>query len=201
MTFQYANSDHPPPPSPLPISFTLTAPEKTDIWREPPGTERFNAPILYQKFDSLSDFKRARVVVQAEWKLQYDQAGLILVLNHADGSKKWVKSGVEFVNGAANASTVSCDRWADWSLVPLEGPSLTVEMERKVKNGKPTDTLCVFVVQGVERRVVREVAWAFEGTDTAHGWVGVYAARPGNEDGQESKALEVSFDHFLVESA
>ena len=30
------------------------------------------------------------------------------------------------------------------------------------------------------------------------GWVGVYAARPGKED---DKALETSFDHFLVETA
>ena len=123
------------------------------------------------------------------------------MINHADGSKKWVKTGIEFVDGTVNASTVSCDRWADWSLSPLQGSGLTVEMERKIRDGQPTSTLCVLIVQGVERRIVREVTWAFEGTDGAEGWIGVFAARPGKESGQESKALEVQFDHFLVETA
>ena len=37
-------------------------------------------------------------------------------------------------------STVACDRWADWSLLPLPtatsgGTSVTVEMEREVLEG------------------------------------------------------------------
>ena len=95
------------------------------------------------------------MVVQADWKMLYDQAGLILVLNQSDGSKRWVKTGIEYVNDAPHASTVSCDRWADWSLLPLDGTGLTVEMEREVKDGKLTSTLWVYVVQGVERKPVR----------------------------------------------
>jgi hypothetical protein len=35
---------------------------------------------------------------------------------------KWIKSGVEFYNGAPMVGTVACDRWADWSLAPLPLP-------------------------------------------------------------------------------
>jgi hypothetical protein len=33
------------------------------------------------------------------WEKKYDQGGVILVLNTADGGQKWVKSGIELTHG------------------------------------------------------------------------------------------------------
>lgn len=189
--FKFSNTDQ-TPPSELPIDFTITAPPGTDIWKKPPSTNAFNAPILHHTIP-VSSFAKARVAVTADWKHLYDQGGLILVLPQADGSKKWIKTGIEFVDGKAMISTVVTDRYADWSLQPLPqagGNSVTVEMERAGVS------LWVYVIQGVERRPIRKVAWVFEeGNVKGECWVGAYAAKPSQEGGD----LEVTFGHLVVE--
>jgi len=163
MTFHYFHptSPNPPtPPSPLPATFTLSAPPGTDIWRKPPHLDSFNAPILYRTL-ALSSFRRARVSISAEWKTRFDQGGLCLILPSpatATDERKWLKTGIEFFHGGPHVSTVACDRWADWSLVPAaSGAAVTVEIEREFVHGEPTSTLRVYVVEGLERRPVREV--------------------------------------------
>jgi len=42
--------------------------------------------------------------------------------------RKWVKTGIEFTHGKPHVSTVACDRWADWSLLPMEGEKVTVSI-------------------------------------------------------------------------
>ena len=119
---------------------------------------------------------------------------------------KWVKTGIEMYNGLPNVSTVACDRWADWSLVPLTGTTTaTVEMEREVKDGELTSTLWIYMVDGEERRPLREVSWIFEsaegdaGTDDC--WVGIYAAKPTKDEDDKSHHLQVVFNHVDVETA
>ena len=115
-------------------------------------------------------------------------------------------------------STVACDRWADWSLLPLPtatsggtsgGTSVTVVMEREVLEGVGGSTLCVYVVEGVEKRVVREVTWVFEevnGEGEEEGeldgecWVGVYAAKPTKDEGDGGRELSVEFGGLVVET-
>ena len=48
---------------------------------------------------------------------------------------------------------------------------------------------------------MREIKWAFmEGRDEEDIWVGVYAAKPTPEDGEDDeKALEVSFSDLVIE--
>lgn len=113
-----------------------------------------------------------------------------------DGAHKWVKTGIEFVNGHANVSTVAADRWADWSLLPLAnkgGNSVTVEMVRE-----DDGSLWIYVIEGVERKLIREVTWVFEdaGRNDRECWVGAYAAKPS----KEGEALTVSFGHLVIET-
>lgn len=195
--FTFTNTDR-EAPSTLPTEFTITAPPSTDIWRKPPSTHSFTAPILH-RIIPLSTFSKARVAVSAKWGTRYDQGGLVLVLPQPDGTKKWIKTGIEFVNGRAHVSTVAADRWADWSLLPLandEGSSATVEMAKE-EDG----SLWIYVIEGVERRPIREVTWVFE--DAGHKgdverecWIGAYAAQPS----AEGKGLEVSFGHLVIET-
>lgn len=96
-----------------------------------------------------------------------------------------------------------------------------MEIEREVVNNatkgeKRTSTLWIYIVEGrggsrEKRRAVREVSWVFEDVarneeeeDGAAGkqrecWVGVYAAKPNENEGDE-EGLEVVFEGLEVET-
>jgi regulation of enolase protein 1 (concanavalin A-like superfamily) len=59
-----------------PEAFTLTAPPRTDLWRKPPGRDTSTAPILFTALRF--PFVSAEVTVVANWKLEWDQAGLVI---------------------------------------------------------------------------------------------------------------------------
>jgi regulation of enolase protein 1 (concanavalin A-like superfamily) len=177
--FKYANSSQ-TPPSRAATQFQLTVHASKDIWRKPgpPKIEVFNAPILYKSF-ALSFFQRVRVTVSAPWSTLYDQGGLVFILpESSDGTRKWIKSGIEFYKNEVYVSTVVADRWADWSLVQTglkDGNEVTLEFERNKEEG----TLWIYVVDGDKKIPVREVTWILsEGGDDKECWVGVYAAKP-----------------------
>jgi hypothetical protein len=108
---------------------------------------------------------------------------------------KWIKTGIEWYYGKPYISTVGCDEWADWSVVPIpsfggeggeERPTATVEARRERDVlGK---SLWVYWIQkgedGKEERVpLREVNWFFAEDE---GWsigVGGYVARPTKDGG------------------
>ncbi|PLB35563.1 uncharacterized protein BDW47DRAFT_110312 [Aspergillus candidus] len=192
--FHYANSSDPVPGdgNNLPSQFTINVPSQTDIWTKPPTTTRFNAPILYRPIP-ISSFQRMRVNFTANWEHQYDQGGLIFVLNGTDGSRKWIKTGIELVDGRPRLSTVTCDRAADWSLVSVpEGTrGATVEAVRA-----KDDSLWIYLVEdGEQRSPLREVTWALEETGVRDLWVGVFGARPSAEGGD----LVVGFRDFVLD--
>ena len=191
MSWNFANY-HNDPPKELPNDFTISAKAKTDLWAKPPSTHSFSAPILYQEIQ-LSSFKKARVAVSADWKELYDQGGICIIINKADGSRKWLKTGIEYVENAPHISIVATDRWSDWSLRPMPsegGTGATIEMARE-KDG----SLWVYLLEGVRRSPLREVTWFFEGDGKEDCWVGVYAAKPGG-----SADLEVGFSHLVIET-
>ena len=193
----------------LPPNFTIKASPGTDMWRKPPSLDAFDAPICYRAI-KLSSFRRARVTISADWKALFDQGGLCLILpRHAQdeveaSTRKWIKTGIELYNGSPHVSTVACDRWADWSLWPLDGNEATIEMERELVDSRLTSTLWVYLVKGNERKPIREVTWVFhpegDGEDNDC-WVGLYAAKPTKDGGDEDRQLEVVFDWFHVETA
>lgn len=194
--YQFINSSQSVPDAKdLPINFSIRAPPSTDVWAKPPATHRFNAPILYKTLP-LKSFKRARVSVVAEWKVLYDQGGLIIVINGQGGEaqRQWIKCGIEYTHDKTHISVVAKDRWADWSLiaVPSGGQAATIELVREEDN-----TLWVYLVEGVSRVPLREVTWAFDQEKTAECWIGSYAARPSSSATDD---LVVDFRHLIVES-
>lgn len=172
----------------LPSEFSITAPPATDIWAKPPSTFRFNAPILYQPIRPAS-FKRAQISLNANWKDLYDQGGLILVLDSVDEGRKWIKTGIELAHGKPHVSTVTKDRWADWSLLPIPsgGAAVTIEMVKGEGN-----KLWIYLVEATQKLPIREVTWAFEGIQDC--WVGVYAAKP-----SKGEELVVNFEQAVIE--
>ena len=79
-----------------------------------------------------------------------------------------------------------------------------MEIEREVVDGQPTSTLWVYVLEGQERRPVREITWVFDGDGDPgndQAWIGVYAAKPTKDEDDDSRALEVTFRDFVVETS
>jgi regulation of enolase protein 1 (concanavalin A-like superfamily) len=77
--------------SPAKNSISFKTNPKTDIWRTP-REHRKNAHFFYQ--DVSGDFL-VSVKFKGDYKSQYDQAGIMLRV----GDEKWLKSGIEMING------------------------------------------------------------------------------------------------------
>jgi regulation of enolase protein 1 (concanavalin A-like superfamily) len=57
-------------------AFELSAPPHTDLWRKPPAADTATAPILFTALRY--PFVSAEVTVSADWRLEWDQAGLVI---------------------------------------------------------------------------------------------------------------------------
>ena len=204
-SFEALNYDHPIPKD-LTQSFVITCPPSTDLWDKPgvkpkdptqptaPPTHSSNAPIIYRRA-TVSYFRSARVTVSGPWETQYDQGGLaLLIIDPSTPRYRWVKTGIEFVHGVANVSTVATDGWSDWSLRPsVTEASATVEMV-----SEEDGSLWIYLIDGEGgRSPMREVTWwgALDGETEV--WVGVYAARPDPEG--RGGELEVRFSGLKIE--
>lgn len=195
--FKYAHYHGTPLPAST-TSFTITTKSGVDIWRKPPSTHVFNAPMLYKPLP-ISRFLRTRVKVSGEFQTQYDQGGIVFIMPQEDGSYKWIKSGIEFYEGQPFVSTVAADNWADWSLAEMNqerGKELALELERNPLE----DTLCIYIVNGTQRVPVREVTWAlYDPKGDAECWVGVYVGKPTANAAGVEDTLEVSFKDFQID--
>ena len=115
--------------------------------------------------------------------------------------------GIEFFNNKPHVGIVACDRWADWSLLPIEGSSATIEIARESgTDGKLSSALWVYLIEGAERKPLREITWVFEnadakGADIEECWVGLYAAKPKENEARPDEALKVFFTHLDVETS
>ncbi|CAM4968110.1 unnamed protein product [Rotaria socialis] len=104
----------------------------TGFWRKTYyGLERDNGHFYYRSMDAEQSFT-ATVNLEADYKVLYDQAGLMI----RNDAYNWLKCGTEYVDGRYHASVVvTVNGWSDWSLVPLEKPPspfrLRVKRERE----------------------------------------------------------------------
>lgn len=190
--FRQVHLNHPIPN--LDSAFQITCSPATDIWDKPPSTHSFNAPIIYAT-TTVGSFKSARVKVSASWKDKYDQGGLCLVIQTPE-TTRWVKTGIEFLNGEPNVSTVAKDHWADWSLRPLLSESTnaaTVEIE----NAADGSLWVWLVASNSQKTPLREVTWWGDLEKGTECWIGVYAAKPAPHG--EKDDLVVSFDELSIE--
>ncbi|KAI9883203.1 MAG: hypothetical protein M1823_005029 [Watsoniomyces obsoletus] len=180
--------------------FQITTSSSTDIWRTPPSRDDFSAPVL-QRSLPVNEFRSVRVTVQkSEWIQLYDQGGLVITFPQKDGVKpKWVKGGVELMDGKPRVAVVATDRWSDCALQVHSSESVTIEFQREIKEGKVGAKLWVWVVDGEKRSLIREITWVFEEGETSDGTmtVGAYAARPHSGSGE----LVVHLSGFEVKTA
>ncbi|MBB6096687.1 hypothetical protein HNR42_000099 [Deinobacterium chartae] len=73
----------------------------------------------------------ATVRFRGDYRDLYDQAGLLLRLD----PERWIKCGVEYVEGRQLLSVVVTHGFSDWSVTPLEGQpeEITLRLERRAE--------------------------------------------------------------------
>ena len=97
-----------------PKTFVMQVPAKTDYWRITHyGFTVDDAPFYYATYGGEFEVK---VKITGVYKTTFDQMGLMLRTDH----KNWIKTGVEFVDGKQNVSTVVTHNTSDWSVIELD---------------------------------------------------------------------------------
>ncbi|MGO4839299.1 DUF1349 domain-containing protein, partial [Rhizobiaceae sp. 2RAB30] len=110
-TFAWLN----PPPSWQgdETALELTTGEATDFWRHTfYGFLRDNGHAFLRPV--AGDFT-ASATVMGDYEHLYDQAGLMLRIDH----RTWIKTGIEFTDGLMHFSVVVTREVSDWSVIPL----------------------------------------------------------------------------------
>ncbi len=88
----------------------------TDYWRiSHYGFTVDDAPFYYAEYGG--EFE-AKVKVSGDYKVRFDQAGMMIRLDH----ENYIKTGIEFVDGKYNLSTVVTHKTSDWSVISIDKP-------------------------------------------------------------------------------
>ncbi|MDO1446553.1 DUF1349 domain-containing protein [Rhodocytophaga aerolata] len=99
----------------------------TDFWRITHyGFIRDNGHFGYIAKEG--DFV-ATVKVSGHYQDQYDQAGLMIRIDE----QNWIKTGIEYVDGAQQVSAVVTRQFSDWSVVPRKDnpPAIWLKLIRR----------------------------------------------------------------------
>lgn len=89
---------------------------KSDYWRiSHYGFTVDDAPFYYAEYGG--EFE-AKVKISGDYKVRFDQAGMMIRLDH----ENYIKTGIEFVDGKYNLSTVVTHGTSDWSVISLDRP-------------------------------------------------------------------------------
>ena len=97
-------------------TLTMRVTGQSDYWRiSHYGFTVDDGPFLYAERGG--EFE-AKIKVKGAYKDRFDQAGLMLRIDH----ENWIKAGIEFVDGHYNVSAVVTHGKSDWSVIKLEKP-------------------------------------------------------------------------------
>ena len=121
------------------------------------------------------------VKISGSYKTRFDQMGLMLRIDE----EHWIKTGIEYVDGVYNFSTVVTDVYSNWSVIELNGKpeSIWIKAVRRI------DAVEIFYsLDGVKYKM-SNVAYL---SDKKPVMVGMMAASP---DGDGFDAL---FEDFFV---
>lgn len=160
-------------------TFVMQVPAKTDYWRITHyGFTVDDAPFYYATYGGEFEVK---VKITGNYKTIYDQMGLMLRIDH----KNWIKTGVEFVNGKQNVSTVVTHNTSDWSVVELDKAPKSVW----IKAVRRLDAVEVFYsFDDKEYKVIRTCYLE----DNCPVQVGIMGASP------DGDGFEAIFENFKV---
>ena len=160
-------------------SLTMNVTPQSDYWRiSHYGLTVDDAPFLYTMRGGEFEVK---VKVTGDYTARFDQAGLMLRIDH----ENYIKAGIEFVDGKYNLSTVVTHHTSDWSIIALDRPVPFVW----IKAVRRLDAIEVFYSFDDVTYTLMRNAWM---PDNHPIMVGVMAACP---DGNGFKAR---FDNFSI---
>lgn len=95
---------------------TMSVTPQSDYWRiSHYGFTVDDAPFYYSEYGG--EFE-AKVKIEGDYKVRFDQAGMMIRIDH----ENYIKTGIEFVDGRYNLSTVVTHRTSDWSVIALDCP-------------------------------------------------------------------------------
>lgn len=160
-------------------SLIMQVTPKTDYWRiSHYGFTVDDAPFYYTTYGG--EFE-AKVKITGAYKARFDQMGLMIRTDH----KNYIKTGVEFVDGKFNVSTVVTHEKSDWSVHPLDKapPFIWIKAVRRL------DAVEIFYSLDDKNYIMLRNAPL---QDNAPVMVGLMAASP-DGDGFEAK-----FENFKV---
>ncbi|MCP3894649.1 MAG: DUF1349 domain-containing protein [Bacteroides sp.] len=152
---------------------------QSDYWRiSHYGFTVDDAPFYYATYGGEFEVK---VKISGDYKVRFDQAGLMLRTDH----ENYIKAGVEFVDGKYNLSTVVTHKTSDWSVITLEKPVPYVW----IKAIRRLDAVEVFYSFDDKTYVMMRNAWLQDHVPVMVGFMG---ACP---DGQ---GFNATFEYFKV---
>jgi hypothetical protein len=170
--------NEPPAWSAVDDRLTVTAGPHTDLWRTTHyGFIRDNAHGYLQPVSG--DFT-AEVQISGQYAAQYDQAGLLVRLDE----RRWLKCGIEFVDGVQQISAVITREFSDWSVAPLPDNPPAIWL-RVTRTGPDVEVF--YARDGVSFTLLRLARFTDEDVQ-----VGPMCAAP------DGPGFEVSFAHFRV---
>lgn len=155
---------------------------KSDYWRiSHYGFTVDDAPFYYAEYGG--EFEAA-LKISGDYKARFDQAGMMIRLDH----ENYIKTGIEFVDGKYNVSTVVTHGTSDWSVIALD---------------RPIDYI---YIKAVRRKDAVEIFYSFDGenyTMMRNAWlaanhpvkIGMFAACP-DGDGFRAKFSDFKVTHL-----
>ena len=158
---------------------TLFATPQSDYWRIAHyGFTVDDAPFLYTTYGG--EFE-AKVKITGDYRERYDQAGMMIRIDH----ENYIKTGIEYVDGKYNLSAVVTHHTSDWSVITLDRavPFIWIKAVRRL------DAVEIYYSYDDQTYTLMRIAWLQDNTPVQ---VGLMAASP---DGQ---GFQASFEDFQV---
>lgn len=160
-------------------TLTMQVTPKSDYWRiSHYGFTVDDAPFYYAVYGG--EFE-AKVKITGAYKERFDQMGLMLRIDE----KNYIKTGVEFVDGKFNISTVVTHEKSDWSVTALDKvpPFVWIKVVRRL------DAVEVFYSYDDKAYILTRNAPLQDNTPVM---VGLMAACP------DGNGFEAKFENFSV---
>ena len=156
---------------------TMDVTPKSDYWRiSHYGFTVDDAPFYYAEYGG--EFE-AKVKISGDYKVRFDQAGIMIRIDH----ENYIKTGIEYVDGKYNLSTVVTHHTSDWSVIALDRPVEAIW----IKTVRRLDAIEIFYSFDDKEYHMMRNAWMEANRPVK---IGMFAACP---DGNGFKATFTDF--------